>query len=179
MILGLRWAAVDLAGGTLEVRQSLEEVGATLRLKVPKTARSRRTIALPATVVEMLRQHRLRQREWALACGPGYDRAADLVVPGPDGKPRRPSNFTDAYLAFAKTVGVCGTFHDLRHFHGSALIASGIDARTVANRLGHANVGFTMTTYVHSGSDADRKAASATDDLLRGPGVTEANEAAS
>jgi integrase len=178
-ILGLKWSEVDLDRALLNVSASLEEVGATVRLKAPKTARSRRTLALPASVVATLRLHRRRQREWALRCGVGYDREADLVNPGPDGKPWRPSTFSDRYLAFAKNIGVKGTFHDLRHSHGSALIAGNVDARTVADRLGHANVGFTMQRYVHAAKDSDRRAADAFEVILRGPMDNGANESAS
>jgi integrase len=178
-MLGLSWSALDLDGATLEVRASLEEVRASLRLKTPKTARSRRTVALPASVVETLRRHRLRQREWALACGSGFDREADLVNPGPDGRPWRPSTFTDRYAQFARSVGVRGTFHDLRHSHASALIANGMDARAVADRLGHASPAFTMSRYVHTATDADRRAAITFESILRGPEAASTNEAAS
>lgn len=39
--------------------------------------------------------------------------------------------------------------HDLRHWHASILIAKGIDAKTVAERLGHARASFTVDTYTH------------------------------
>ncbi len=42
------------------------------------------------------------------------------------------------------------TFHNLRHSHGSALIASGWDIEEVSAPLGHANVGTTRRIYVHA-----------------------------
>jgi integrase len=40
-------------------------------------------------------------------------------------------------------------FHDLRHTHGSLLIKEGVPVKVVSERLGHANVAFTMQTYQH------------------------------
>ena len=62
-ILGLRWSNVNLATGTITVVQSLEQTREGLRFKSPKTHRSRRSIALPAMTVEVLRSHRVKQAE--------------------------------------------------------------------------------------------------------------------
>lgn len=37
--------------------------------------------------------------------------------------------------------------HDLRHFVATELLSAGIDARTVANRLGHARTSTTLDIY--------------------------------
>lgn len=60
-VLGLRWSAVDLDGGMLRVRSSLQRVGGQLVLSSPKTRRSRRVIPLPRAVVKVLRAHRESQ----------------------------------------------------------------------------------------------------------------------
>jgi integrase len=39
--------------------------------------------------------------------------------------------------------------HDLRHTHGTLLIAAGVPAKVVAERLGHAWFAFTVETYQH------------------------------
>ena len=48
------------------------------------------------------------------------------------------------------------TFHNLRHSHGSALIAAGWDIEEVSARLGHSDVGTTQRAYVHA-YDAARR----------------------
>jgi integrase len=40
-------------------------------------------------------------------------------------------------------------FHDLRHTHASLLVMDGVPVKVVSERLGHANVAFTMHTYQH------------------------------
>jgi integrase len=39
--------------------------------------------------------------------------------------------------------------HDLRHTHATLLLASGLNAKVVSERLGHASVAFTLTVYAH------------------------------
>ena len=39
--------------------------------------------------------------------------------------------------------------HDLRHTHGTLLIAAGVPAKVVSERLGHASPVFTIQTYQH------------------------------
>ncbi len=39
--------------------------------------------------------------------------------------------------------------HDLRHTHGTLLIAAGVAVKVVTERLGHAHPVFTIETYQH------------------------------
>jgi integrase len=39
--------------------------------------------------------------------------------------------------------------YDLRHVHASLLLARGVSLRTISERLGHADPGFTLSTYAH------------------------------
>jgi integrase len=60
-LLGLRWQDVDLDDDKLEVVQTLQRVGGSLRLVPPKTEDSARTVPLPPPCVDALREHRKRQ----------------------------------------------------------------------------------------------------------------------
>ena len=54
--------------------------------------------------------------------------------------PWRPDSTTRAFRVLCKKAGVTGVrLHDLRHYVATRLLASGIDVRTVAGRLGHRN----------------------------------------
>jgi integrase len=53
--LALRWSDVDLDSGTLAVRRALSRVDGQVRFDEPKTSRSRRTGAIPSSVVGVLR----------------------------------------------------------------------------------------------------------------------------
>ena len=50
-------------------------------------------------------------------------------------------------------------FHDLRHFSATQLIGAGVDVRTVAHRLGHADPSTTLRVYAHALAERDREAA--------------------
>jgi len=86
-LIGLRWQDVDLTRGTLAVRrtiQRLPKVG--VMVKEPKTAGSRRPVALGADVIALLGQHRAAQDEVRRALGTAWQEG-DLVFPGDDGSP--------------------------------------------------------------------------------------------
>jgi integrase len=54
-LLGLRWSDVDLAAGTLTVRNNLVRDGGELRMQAPKTRKSCRALPLPPPVLAALR----------------------------------------------------------------------------------------------------------------------------
>lgn len=58
------------------------------------------------------------------------------------------------------------TFHDLRHYLASLLIASGADIKTVQARLRHASAKTTLDTYGHMWPDADESTRSAIDAVI-------------
>lgn len=141
---GLPWSAVDLKLGTLEVKQRADEDGT---IGAPKSSSSRRKISIPAPLVARL-------REWKLECPAG-----DLVFPNWQGRVEALANIhTRAWkplqvAADVVEVGKDGkktaryTFHALRHFRASLLIADGANPKEVQAELGHATITVTMDTY--------------------------------
>jgi integrase len=60
----------------------------------------------------------------------------------------------------AHRLGIETTLHKLRHYNATELIASGVDLRTVAGRLGHAGGGTTtMRVYAAWVTEANQRAA--------------------
>lgn len=47
-------------------------------------------------------------------------------------------------------------FHALRHSFATRCIEKGVDIKTLSEILGHANVGITLNTYVHSSMELKR-----------------------
>jgi len=85
--LALQWSDVDLDEGTLSVRRGLHRVsGQGLVYEEPKADRSRRTLALPAPLVEALRAHRAAQVQELNTAGPLRENH-DLVFAQPNGRP--------------------------------------------------------------------------------------------
>jgi integrase len=56
--------------------------------------------------------------------------------------------------------------HVLRHTAASAWLAGGVDIRTLADWLGHADPGFTLRTYTHLMPNASERGRKAMDDFL-------------
>ena len=149
-ILGLRWEDVDLDGSVLHVRQAAQWLpGKGWTFRQPKTAKSRRPIALAQPTVQVLRQHRLVQLEERLALGEAYaDR--DLVFATSVGAPIGNTGLRRVWKRIAKASGhLTLTFHDLRHLHASLLLLEGANPKVVSERLGHSSVSMTLDVYSH------------------------------
>jgi len=167
-LLGLQWGDINLDKATLKVERSVEETKAGLRLKTPKTKHGRRTISLPPSAVEVLRDHRREQRETRVALGLGREAADTLLFGTPEGGMLSPDNLSRDWrrlVAARKLPSVM--FHALRHSHASALIASGLDVVTVSRRLGHGTPMVTLTVYAHLFEKTDLTAASAIEATLQ------------
>jgi integrase len=165
-ILGLRWEDLDLDRSTLSVRRtrSRGKGGAWIE-GTPKTASGRRAIALPPSLVEALRRHRLKQVERRLALGPAWEDTG-YVFSNEIGVPLH-VNALD--LRFRRLIGAAGVpkirFHDLRHTSATLMLANGEHPKVVQERLGHADIAMTMR-YLHVSMGMQRDAADRLDALL-------------
>jgi integrase len=82
----------------------------------------------------------------------------DYVVTNGKGGPANRSMISVSMRAARSTVDGLPdgfSFHDLRHFFASLLIASGADIKTIQARLRHATASMTLDTYGHLWPDAD------------------------
>lgn len=59
------------------------------------------------------------------------------------------------------------TFHSLRHFYASGLIAAGCDVVTVQRALGHSSPSITLNTYSHLWPSAEDRTRRAASDIMR------------
>lgn len=161
-VLGLRWHGVDLDGGCVHISHQLDRGGQWVDLK---TARSRRTIELPASLVSKLRRLKLSS---------AFSDDHDYVFVSREGTGLDHRNIGGRVLGRAvKRAGLedeirdgeivtpAPTFHSLRHSHGSALIAAGWDIEEVSARLGHADTGITIRNYIHAYESVRRSEARA------------------
>ena len=182
-VLGLRWDDVDLDAGEVRVRRNLQRVrreqvgpghvvvspgtkgGSVLILKEPKTARSRRTLALGPALVEALRAHRRRQAAERLAAKRWHDHG--LVFATPVGTGTDPDNLAKAWKALLATAGLRDQrFHDLRHAAATLMLLDGMGVVEVSAVLGHAQTSTTLNTYAHALPGANRDAADRMERLL-------------
>jgi integrase len=72
------------------------------------------------------------------------------VFANADGRPIHPQAISQAFERIARRAGVpVIRLYDLRHTHGTLLIKDLVPVKVVSERLGHANIAFTIETYQH------------------------------
>ena len=157
--------------GTLEVREGLTETPGALHIRGPKTARGWRRVDLDPGTIEVLRAHRRRQFGEMQLVGAGY-RDEGFVFAAPDGHPWKPSSISQTYRRLVDKLGLPPiALHDLRHTHASLMLASGTELNVVADRLGHASAGFTLSTYGHAMPGRQAEAANRVAELVLRPTI--------
>ncbi len=127
-----------------------------------KTHQQRR-VALDPETVSVLTEHRDRVAGRIAALGLDFDNDAFVFSPEPDGcRFLAPSSLSQRFDRMVDRLNIKTTFHKLRHYSATELIAGGVDIRTVAGRLGHAGGGTTtLKAYTAWVSEADQRAAKA------------------
>jgi integrase len=147
-ISALRWGRVDLDNGNLKIEESAEQMNGSVRLKEPKSGRSR-TVALPASVRDELRAHKLKQAQDLLKIGVRVTNES-FVAALEDGSMMQPTFITHEWVrAIGFTALPRIRFHDLRHAHATHMLSSGVHPKVASERLGHSKVGITLDLYSH------------------------------
>lgn len=138
----------------------------------PKTAHSRRVIALPARVVAALREHRRRQVEERLRAGEAWQDTG-LVFTTQIGTPIDPRGLIRRWHQVRSAAGLSTLrFHDLRHGCATLLLAQGKHPKLVQELLGHHSITMTSDLYSHVTPAMRRDLADAMDALLDGAPTT-------
>ena len=162
-LLLLRWSDVDLLfNPTISVSRSLHQLkDNSFVYTEPKTAKSRRTIALSPSVIPILSDHREKMRVILPI------REDALVFSTPEGTPLRPNTVSRAWTILAARCGVkVIRFHDARHTHASLMLKQGIHPKIVQERLGHSGIAITLDTYSHVAPGLKEAAAAQFDKLV-------------
>jgi integrase len=149
---------VDLEQRTLTVERSLLELpGQPLTFTVLKTAKSRRTVNLPAFVVDVLREH-LEQHV--------AGESSALVFATSAGTPYRSSSVAKLFRVARASIGRPRLrWHDLRHTGATLAYRAGASVPEVQRRLGHTTMRAAQI-YAHAVDDSDRLLAARLDELF-------------
>ncbi|SBW21114.1 integrase family protein [Candidatus Protofrankia californiensis] len=172
-LVGVRRADVDLDAGTITPRIPRVVVDGKAEDSDPKTDNADRTLALDPVTVEALREHIKRWEEDRTQFG--HD--TDLLFCWPDGSHIHPDTITDWFQKHARAAGLpVIRLHDVRHSYATAALKSGVHPKVVSERLGHADVAFTLKTYSHVIPGMDRTAADQIAKVIFGDPGTPENE---
>lgn len=158
--LGLQKSSLDLDNGTITVRHSLAHIyGKGLTLMEPKSEKSRRELAIPASAVDLLGRH--------LAV---HSLNSNFVFATSHGTPFSPRNILRHFKGKLIEAGLPTStrIHDLRHSFISWLIQSGQDIKTIQAVAGHSQIQVTLDVYGHLMPGAMRGASDKVQKMFEG-----------
>ena len=166
-LLGLEWKHIDFDKQTVSIEQSSQYInGIGVFIKGTKNSSSERLIALPSSVVELLRSYKECQSA-------DQEKLADLwhttdrLFTQWNGKPMHPSSFNHwlkQYCADHDLPRISP--HAFRHMSATMLLNAGISLKNVSGRLGHSKTSTTGDIYSHFLKSVDKLAAETMDKIL-------------
>jgi integrase len=167
-LLGLEWKDVDFDNNTISINRAYyySLMDKACYTDTPKTKASRRSLKLPANVMDTLKAYKTWQDAQREVCG-GSWADTDRIITAWNGQPMHP-NAPGYYLdKLCKRTGMRKvTVHSFRHFNASALINSGIDVVTVQTALGHSTAATTLSIYSHAFNSAQTRAMEAISSVM-------------
>lgn len=176
-VLALRWSRVDLDAATVTIAAQLGRVRGDVDERTSrrrgqlvesatKTSGSAATLALPASLVAVLREHRAEQLRARLASHIWVD--DDLVFTTGLGTPIEPRNLNRSWHEVCKRAGVRPLrIHDLRHAAASFAYAAGADPKAIQAQLRHTRLSTTTDVYTTVFDSVKQGTADRMDDVLR------------
>lgn len=146
-VCGLMWSDIDFENSVITVKRTVQRIhtngcGTKLNINTPKSRTSKRSIPVPAFIMEILRKFSINDNHYILS-------NSESVI-----EPRTLQNRFKSILKKANLPSVC--YHSLRHMFATNCLQAGFDVKTLSEILGHACVETTLNRYVHS--SMERKA---------------------
>lgn len=153
-LLGLKWEDIDWKNGVIRVRRQIARVDGRIVEAPLKTKNSYRTVTISLQAVEVLKQQKEKTND-------------QYVFPSPNGGPISPDSVNNMLKRVLERAGIPKVrFHDLRHTFATLALQNGIDIKTVSSMLGHFSAGFTLDTYAHVTTAAQKEAAETMGNIL-------------
>ena len=156
-LLGLKWEDIDLEHGDLRVRRQIARINGKVVEAPLKTKNAYRTLPLAEDTISILngQKKKVGSSPW--------------VFPSATGGPISPDSVLHMLHRVLKRAGLPQVrFHDLRHTFATLALQNGVDIKTVSGMLGHFSAGFTLDTYAHVTTSAQKAAANTMGKLLSG-----------
>ena len=155
-LLGLKWEDIDFVNQTLRIRRQVGRINGEVREAPLKTKNAYRNISIGADAVGILREKKKQDG----GC-------SEYVFPSPTGGPMSPDSVLKMLHRVLERAGLPELhFHDLRHTFATLALQNGVDIKTVSGMLGHFSAGFTLDTYAHVTTAAQKKAAETMGEVL-------------
>ena len=153
-LLGLKWQDIDWKNGIIKVRRQIARVDGQIVEAPLKTKNSYRTVTISPQAIEVLKQQKAKTHD-------------QYVFPSPNGGPISPDSVNNMLKRVLARAGIPKVrFHDLRHTFATIALQNGVDIKTVSGMLGHFSTGFTLNTYAHVTTAAQKEAAQTMGNVL-------------
>jgi len=149
--LALQWKDVDFVNNSVSVRRALvAKKGGGFIFTEPKTKKSRRSIPISNSAINVLKTHRRKQLEEKIKLGADYANY-DLVFASEIGTPLLHGNLLRRHFKPIRDKAKLPKIrmYDLRHTTATLLLSAGENPKVVSERLGHASIVLTLDTYSH------------------------------
>jgi len=165
-IFGLKWDCVDFEAKCVHIRRTLVTTkSGSVMQDSTKTLKSTRSVLLPDNLINALKSQYLsctlhKQKDEAYCL--------EFVICKENGMNLTPNHFSSHVfkeLLLAASIDKSVRVHDLRHTHATWLVESGVDIKTVSERLGHATTRITLDTYTHVTNQMQQQAVDAINNL--------------
>lgn len=148
-ICALKWDDLNFRTGELHIQRQVYHVNHGVIISTPKTKSSDRTIVLPQSIVNVLKEYHARcDSEW--------------IFPSPK-KEGEPIDPTSVYRKMRKVLdrAQCKLvrFHDLRHTFATTALEHGMDIKTLSAIIGHVSSATTLDIYSHITDEMQASAA--------------------
>ena len=150
-VCGLKWSDINFAERLLYINRTVIRLKSgnhtKLMVQTPKTESAVRILPVPAEILVFLIKLK-------------NTRAPDAYVfTGSRTIPQEPRTLEARFKRFLSDHGLRSIhFHTLRHTFATRCVEHGIDAKTISEILGHANVKTTLQLYVHPSMSYKREA---------------------
>ena len=150
---------VDLERAVLEIGDTRIVVDGRADESDGKSPSGRRVISLDPLTMFYLRRHLAMLADEREALGESYQDSG-LLACHLDGRPVHPDTITARFNRLVDRAGVPRIrLHDVRHTYATMSLDAGVDPKIVSDRIGHANMAYTLAIYTHPSTGKDRDAA--------------------
>ncbi len=150
-VCGLKWEDIDIENKVINIRRIISRVKSfdtknktETIITIPKTKNSIRELPIPNKLINVLKEakEKVNGNFYLLT---GKQKFMDTRT------------YYNHYKKILKKLNLDGyTYHDLRHTFATNCVGLGIDAKTLMELLGHANINTTLSIYVHSSIEKKR-----------------------
>jgi integrase len=167
-LAGARRDLLDLDAGTLMTEVTRVVVDGKVIESDGKTANAQHMIALDPFTLAALKVHTELLDAERAEFGPDYCDHG-LLFCWENGTPPHPDTITRRFHKLSAAAGLPKiNLHDVRHSYATAGRDAKIDWKALSQRIGHADVAFTMKQYVQADLEADRQVANTLAELIIG-----------